>query len=256
MYSKMGILLPIMNEDASPARAFYRGLTRLGPAGVLTAIASVSPIVGGFVILGLVQHLAPTIRSLGTGGALLYIGSFWLLGGFAIVPSYDWAALGGWTFGVVHGLAYALAAFAGASWLGYMLADWLGAERAMRVLEEDIKWQAVRRALVGKGAQRTLWVVTLLRLPPTSPFSFMCFAMAIARVPIPIYIAGTLAGLTPRTLAVVVAFAGLQRLDFDQPQQTWLTIAGIAMTFVAVGVITHLSRKAIREITGVASLKI
>jgi uncharacterized membrane protein YdjX (TVP38/TMEM64 family) len=252
-----------MNEDVGPApatslwqqlRAFYRGMARLGPAGVLTAIASVSPIVGGFVILGSVQHLAPTIRGLGVSGALLYVGSFWILGGFALVPTYAWAGLGGWTFGVVNGFAYAMAAFVGASWLGYALADRLGAERAMRVLEEDVKWQAVRRALVGQGFWRTLWVVTLLRLPPTSPFSFMCYVMAIARVPIVIYLLGALAGLAPRTLAVVVTFASLEQLDFEHPQQLWLRIAGIVATLVVVGIITQMSRKALREITGAPSL--
>ena len=108
-------------------RAFYRGMTRLGPAGVLTAIASISPLLGGFVILGLVQHLAPTLRSLGGAGAAIYVGAYWLLGGFALVPTYAWSGLGGWTFGGVEGFGYAMAAFAGASWLGYKLADWLGA---------------------------------------------------------------------------------------------------------------------------------
>lgn len=245
-----------MKEDSAPiesvwgqVRGFYRALTRLGPAGVLTAIASVSPIIGGFLVVGLIQYLAPAMRGPGAGGALLYIGAFWLLGGLAIVPTYAWSALGGWTFGVVNGFVFALAAFGGAAAVGYLLADRLGADRAMRVLEEDVRWQAIRRALVGQGVIRTLWIVTLLRLPPTSPFSFMCYAMSIARVPLAIYIPGTLAGLAPRTLAVVVAFAGIERLDFNQPQQTWLTIAGMIATFAVVGVITHLSRNALRQIT-------
>lgn len=230
--------------------AFYRGMIRLGPAGVLTAIASVSPLLGGFVILGLIPPIAPSLHALGALGALAYVVAFWFLGGFALVPTYAWSALGGWTFGVVEGFALAMAAFAGAGYLGYAFADWLGAERAMRVIDEHTKWQAVRLALVGQGFWRTFWIVALVRLPPASPFSFMSFAMAIARVPMIPYLLGTLAGRAPWTLAVVIAFANLEQLDFDHPQQAWLRIAGIVATFVVVWVITRIGQKAIREITG------
>src|SRR5207249_2450519 len=102
-----------------------------------------------------------------------------------------------------------------------------GGDRAARMLEEHPKWVVVRHALVGRGFWRTLWIVALIRLPPTSPFSFVCYVMAIARVPMTAYIVGTLAGLAPRTLAVVVAFANLQQLDFSRPQEAWMRIAGI-----------------------------
>jgi uncharacterized membrane protein YdjX (TVP38/TMEM64 family) len=230
--------------------SLYRGMVRLGPAGVLTAIASVSPLIGGFVILGLVQHIAPAIRGLGAVGALIYVIAFWFLGGFAIVPTYAYSGVGGWTFGVVNGFWLAMAAFAGASWAGYAFADWLGGDRAARMLEEHPKWVAVRHALVGRGFWRTLWIVALIRLPPTSPFSFVCYVMAIARVPMAAYLLGTLVGLAPRTLAVVVAFANLEQLDFSRPQEAWLRIAGILATIVVVYVITRIGQNAVRGITG------
>src|SRR6478672_5453433 len=143
-------------------------MLRLGPAGVLTAIASVSPLIGGFVILGLVQQLAPTIRAMGAAGGLLYVVSFWALGGFAIVPTYAYSGLAGWTFGVGTGFWLAMAAFAGAALVGYGFAVWLGAARARDVIDAQPKWQAVRLALAGHGFWRTLWIVALVRLPPTS----------------------------------------------------------------------------------------
>lgn len=229
--------------------SFYRGMGRLGPAGVLAAIASFSPLIGGFVILGLVQKLAPSIRGLGAAGAILYVGAFWLLGGLPFVPTYAWSGLGGWTFGILNGFSLAMLAFAGAAYIGYAFTDWLGAERAVRTIDEHAKWQAVRQALVGRGFWRTLWIVALLRLPPTSPFSFMSYAMAIARVPIAAYMIGTLVGLAPRTFAVVFTFANLELLDFEHPQQAWLRIAGIVATLVVVYVITRIGQNAIRQIT-------
>ena len=227
----------------------YRHMRRLGPAGVLTAIASFSPLIGGFVILGLVQHLAPTIRAWGAMGAAMYVVAFWFLGGFAVVPTYAYSGLAGWTFGVGEGMALAMAAFAGAAWAGYALADWLGGERSARVLAEEPKWQAVRQALVGRGFMRTMWIVALIRLPPTSPFSFVNYVMAIARVPMAAYLVGTLVGLAPRTFAVIVAFANLQQLDFEHPLQSWIRIAGIVATLVVVFVITKIGQNALREMT-------
>ena len=201
------------------------------------------------MILGLIQPLAPSIRALGPTGAGLYVGAFWLLGGFPVVPTYAWAALGGWTFGVLDGFSLAMTAFVGAAWLGYAFTDWLGADRARQVIDEQPKWQAVRLALVDRGFWQTLGIVALLRLPPTSPFSFTTYVMAIARVPLGTYLLGTLAGLAPRTLAVVIMFANLQQLDFAYPQQAWLRIAGIIATLVVVVVITRIAQNAIRELT-------
>lgn len=248
---------PEAPPDAAPAAhgawhfvpLFYRGMMRLGPAGLLTAIASVSPLIGGFVILGLVQRLAPWIRSHGSAGALIYVTSFWIFGGFAVVPTYAYSGLAGWTFGIVKGFWLAMAAFAGAAYLGYAFADWLAGDRALRMIDEHPKWQAVRRALVGRGFWRTLWIVTLLRLPPTSPFSFVNYVLAIARVPMLAYLFGTLVGLAPRTLAVVITFANLQQLDFAHPLQEWMRIGGILLTLVVVYVISRIAQHAVRGIT-------
>jgi uncharacterized membrane protein YdjX (TVP38/TMEM64 family) len=230
--------------------SFYRGMVRLGPAGLLTAIASVSPLIGGFIILGLVQQLAPWIRAHGAVGSLIYVISFWIFGGFAIVPTYAYSGLAGWTFGIVEGFWLAMAAFTGAALIGYAFADWLAGDRALRMIDEHPKWKAVRHALVGQGFWRTLWIVALVRLPPTSPFSFISYVMAIARVPLLSYLAGTLLGLAPRSLAVIVAFANLEQLDFQHPQQNWLRITGIVATLVVVYVINRIAQNAIRGITG------
>jgi uncharacterized membrane protein YdjX (TVP38/TMEM64 family) len=246
----MGILHPIMNEArGGRVESVYRRVRRLGPAGVLTAIASVSPLIGGFVILGFVQQIAPALRAMGAIGAALYVVSFWGFGGFAIVPTYAYSGLAGWTFGVGTGFWLAMAAFAGAALVGYGFAVSLGAARARKVIDEQPRWQAVRVALVGQGFWRTVWIVALVRLPPTSPFSFVSYTMAIARVPLLDYVVGTLLGLAPRTLAVVVAFASLQQLDFSHPQQAWLRVAGIAATIVVVVLLIRIGRRAIRGIT-------
>jgi chromate transport protein ChrA len=63
------------------------------------------------------------------------------------------------------------------------------------------------------------------------------------------YLLGTLAGLAPRTLAVVVAFANLQQLDFSRPQEAWMRIAGIVATIAVAYVITRIGQNAVRGLT-------
>jgi hypothetical protein len=152
--------------------SLYRGM--VGSArGVLTAVASVSPLIGGSSFSGSYSTSRRRFAGWAAGGL---VRDFWILGGFAVVPTYAYSGLGGWTFGV--GPFRPRWRRCGASWVSYAFADWLGGDRAARTLEEHPKWVAVRHALVGRGFWRTLWIVALIRLPPTSPFSFVSYVMA------------------------------------------------------------------------------
>jgi hypothetical protein len=66
----------------------------------------------------------------------------------------------------------------------------------------------------------------------------------------PAYMIGTLAGLAPRTLAVVITFANLEQLDFAHPLQNWMRVGGIVLTLLVVYVIGRMAQNAARGITG------
>lgn len=229
---------------------FYRAMLKLGPAGILTAIASVSPPIGGFVILGLVAKIAPWIREHAATGALIYVVSFWFFGGFALVPTYAYSVLAGWTFGVMTGFWLAMAAFMGASIVAYLLAGWLAGDRATRMIDESPKWKAVMHALIGQGFWRTVWVVAIVRAPPTSPFTFISYVMALARVRMGAYLVGSFLGLAPRNIAYIIAAANIKDLDLNHPQEAWMKIAGIVLTLVAVYVVTRIAQNALKGVTG------
>jgi uncharacterized membrane protein YdjX (TVP38/TMEM64 family) len=229
-------------------------MMKLGPAGWLTAIASVSPPIGGFVILGFVWKLGPWISAQGTTGAVLFALAFWFLGGFALVPTYAYSGLAGWTFGIWTGFFLCLVAYAGAALVAYWLVGWLAGDRMLRMIDGSPKWKAVIEALVGRGFWRTVWVIAVVRAPPTSPFSFVSYLMGMVRIPIGTYVFATLLGLAPRTLGTIIMFANARALhdefDKDMPQAPWLKIGGIVLSLLAVVVVTLIAQNALKKVTG------
>src|SRR6185436_12233618 len=98
---------------------------------------------------------------------------------------------------------------------------WISRDRVLEVIRERPRWNAIHRALLGSTSSQTVIVVTLLRVPPTSPFALANFALAAARVPLFDYTIGTLIGVAPRTALATFAAAGLEQLRFKDVSQTW-----------------------------------
>ena len=92
---------PTGGDDAG--RAAARGLAPL-------AIISLAlPPIGAALLLGYLSRIGPWLQGLGGRGIALYVAGFALLGGFALLPTYAPAILGGWAFGDRTGIPAALA---------------------------------------------------------------------------------------------------------------------------------------------------
>ena len=230
-------------------------LRRLGPAGFLAVLSMTLPLLGMAAVIATLPRSAPWLRSHGVLGALIYVVVFWPLGGFAIVPTWSFSALAGWAYGPWIGTPLALCAFTGAAVVGYIFAKCVCGDRVTRVIEEHVKWKAVYQALLGRGFWRTLGIVTLLRIPPSSPFSLTNYVMAAARVPLGPYILGTFLGLAPRTTAVVITFTGLKEFDPKHPENSVLMCIWAVVTIVIVLVIARIAQKAMHNITGTPAVK-
>ena len=92
-------------------------------------------------------------------------------------------------------------------------------------------------------------VVTLLRIPPASPFALANFVLAAARVRIAEYTVGTFLGIAPRTALATFAAAQLQELRFKDVSQRWMVVAGIVATIIVCIVLGILSSRALRQLT-------
>ena len=221
-------------------------LRRLGAAGPVAIVLSIWPPLGGFILLVPLTRLGPWLRLHETSGLLIYFLGIGLLLGVSFVPTYACAILAGWAFGFATGFPLAMVTIVFASWLAYAIGRWISRDRVLAVIRGKPSWDAIHRALLGGKSARTTFVVGLLRLSPASPFGFVNFVLAAARVPLLEYTLGTFAGMVPRTALATFAAAGLEQLRFKDVAQRWAFGAGLAATAVACIILGFLAKRALR----------
>lgn len=176
-----------------------------------------------------------------------YIVFFAVTSGFGILPTYAQAILGGWIFGFVLGTPAALLGFTGGALVGWFVCRLVSSDAVTHWIDRNRKWGAVRRAFVSESRWRTFGLVTLIRLPPNSPFAFTNLAMAAGGVGLSPYLLGTIVGMTPRTaiacaLAASAAATGSVDIQtFVKDQGWWPLIAGIVILIVAFAILSRIA---------------
>ena len=181
---------------------------------------------------------------------LIYFLVAGILLGVSFVPTYSCAILAGWSFGFAVGLPLAVVTITASSLIAYVIGRWIARDRALQVIRSKPRWNAIHRSLLGGGKTfQTILVVTLLRIPPASPFAFANFVLAAARVPLGAYTIGTLIGIIPRTALATFAAAKLEQLRFKDVSETWMVVAGIVATILVCIILGALANRALRQIT-------
>lgn len=241
------------NRAATPAMDFGAIFRRLGPAGPLAVIATSLPAVGGWLLLGSTVWVAPWLKAQGLAGILIYIGAFAVLSGLAVLPTYAQAVVGGWAFGPVVGAFAAVSGFTGGSVIGYVVARRAAGDRVVHLIAEHPKWQAVYEALLGSGFLKSLGMVTLLRVPPNSPFAITNLVLAATRVSPVVFVLGTLFGMIPRTVAFAYIGHTTSEVSKVGGRPLWLTVAGIVLMLVVLGVVGSIANRAISRIAKTSS---
>lgn len=226
-------------------------IARLGPAGVLGAVWVTAPALLGFLILRYAKTCTEWLLSFGSAGAWVFIAIFMVSAGTGLLPTYAQALMSGFAFGLAVGIPAALAGFTGAALIGYEIARGASGERVMKLLDERPKYATARDALVGGGFWKTLGIVTLMRVPFSSPFALTNLVLASVKVKRVPYLLGTVIGMAPRTVLFVWIGHGFQELtkeSFDKPW--WLLAAGGAMMLVMILILSHIASKAMEKVTG------
>ncbi len=224
-------------------------LRRLGPAAVLGGLWTVLPAIGGFVLLANMAPVSDWLRSHQQAGYAIYIVIFILSAGLGLLPTYSQAILAGYAFGAVWGFPAALAGFVGAALVGRVISQRYARERVEREIATHKKARVVRDALVGRGFWPTLGIVTLVRVPPNSPFALTNLVLSSAGVRLLTYVVGTAVGMAPRTAAAVVI--GEQVTDWSEAgRPRWMIIAGIAVTVVVILIIGQIASRALQKLGG------
>ncbi len=239
-----------MSTDTPPAgdRSI---VSKLGPVAWLGLIASTLPPLGSIVLLARIEAISGWLRQHEAYGPIVYTTGFWFLAGLALLPTYAIAVLGGWAFGPVVGLTCAMIGFTGASAIAYAVARYASGDRVQQVLAGKPKWNIIAKALFGSSPGKTFLIITLLRLPPNSPFALTNLLLATLRVPIGIYLLGTCLGMLPRTAIVVYAASRLQQLSFESGADwRWITV-GVIVTVGVMLILWQIARTALERVTRV-----
>lgn len=226
---------------------------RLGGAAWLGVAWMVLPALGGFALLYYIRDVSEWLVSLGSAGVLVYAGAFVIAAGLGLLPTYAQAFLGGWAFGPVVGTVAALVGFVGAAALGRPIAERVGRERVDEEMARNERARAVRDALVGSGPLKTLGIVTLVRIPPNSPFSLTNLVLSTTRVPWAIYLAATAMGMLPRTALVVWIGSqvddALTKQGIKDAKPDWMIWVSIVAALVCLGIVAHIGNKALEKVT-------
>ncbi|MDX2147914.1 MAG: VTT domain-containing protein [Planctomycetota bacterium] len=244
-------------SGATPKQAGGESVTdivrSLGPAAILGAGALLLPPLGSLVLFYYIDSVGQWLRGHGVEGVALYAAAFAVLAGLALLPTYASAILGGWAFGFAKGFPAALLGFFGGSLIGYAIARRASAQRVDAVMKRHPKWEAVRQALVGSGFGKTLLIVTLVRLPPNSPFALTNLVLASVRTNVVAYALGTLLGMAPRTGVVLYLAAQWRSLAaaeaLDQKKPWWLIAVGVALAIGVLMVLGNLAQRALNRLT-------
>src|SRR5204863_6292011 len=128
--------------------------------------------------------------------------------------------------------------------IGYLVSAGAAGNRVVDIVREHPKWEAVRVAMLGAGFWKAFGIITLIRLPPTSPFAAANFIMGTTRAPMIPYLLGTLIGMAPRTAAAVWAASRASTLDFSESKNVWSYIYLLASTILVVVIIGRLANNA------------
>lgn len=224
---------------------------RLGSAAWLGVAWALLPAAGGFALLYFIRDVSGWLGAQGDAGIAIYTGVFIVTAGLGLLPTYAQAFLGGWAFGAVPGTIAALVGFVGASLVGRPIAQRVGRDRVDEEMARNTRARAVRDSLLGAGALKTLGIVTLIRVPPNSPFALTNLVLSTTRVPLWIYIVGTAVGMLPRTALVVWAASQIEgeitKEAIKGSKLPWGWSIGIAI--VVLLLLAHLGNKAIERVT-------
>jgi uncharacterized membrane protein YdjX (TVP38/TMEM64 family) len=223
--------------------------TRLGPAGILAVISMSLPVIGMWLLIGTMNRIGPWLQQQGSAGVVLYVIAFAVLAGLALLPTWVQSVLGGWAFKHTLGSVAAVMGYSGAAIIGYFIARRASGDRVVDMIEEKPKWRAVYDTLLRSGFGKTLLIVTLIRVPPNSPFALTNLVLSATRVPPLAYILGTVIGMAPRTIVAACIGANLSELDLANTRQTWVVVGGIFLAIIVVAIIGYMANQAVARVT-------
>lgn len=225
---------------------------------ILGVLWTIFPGIAGTYILVDLERIAGILQKDPDFGFWGYVAVFALSAGLGILPTYSQAFLGGWVFGFTHGVMGALMGFIGGAAIGYLVSRAVSGASLERWVARHPRAHVIRCALIGGSTAKTFGIISLIRLPPNSPFALTNFALATMGAPFLLTLAATAVGMLPRTaiacyLAAAGASTGASNLrQLVEEQGLPVVLGGVAATIVVVVIIGQVAKRALDKMVGSA----
>ncbi|MCA9292790.1 MAG: TVP38/TMEM64 family protein [Phycisphaerales bacterium] len=186
--------------------------------------------------------------------ALVAIAVFALSTGSALMPTYALSYACGVYFGQYWGSGVAVLGAAFGALVGYAWGALLARNRVMQVVEANPKAAAIHASIVKRSFRDELLAITLIRIPPNSPFAITNLVMSASGVRLIPYTIGSAVGIAPRTIAAALIGAAVGEMSKRSEAGGRLKWAiGIAVAVIIFLILYRLFSKWARE--GLASLR-
>lgn len=251
----------MISQSASTEPVDYKGIAKKTfPALIMAAGAAVLTPIGSLVLFWHMNEASDWLNSHDDMAFVIFAVGFGLAAGFACLPTYAASILGGWALGFQLGFPAAMVGFTLGAIIGYGVSRLVVQSRVESVVESRPEWRAVRDAMVGQGFWRTFLIVTLVRVPPSSPFAITNLVMASVQARLLPFMLGTLVGMAPRT-GLVVYLSVLAREKYknatDAANDTpwWYVPVGIALGVMVLVVLGMIAKSALRRVTQAQPVK-
>jgi uncharacterized membrane protein YdjX (TVP38/TMEM64 family) len=241
-------------SESSNDESIGQVIKRLGPAAWLGIAWAIFPGVMGILLLTNMDFATRVL--IGTpeepglpmlAGIALYVGIFIITAGLGLLPTYSQAILAGFAFGVAWGFPAALIGFGGASIIGYFIAGRVARKKVEAEIHNHPKAEIVRDAFIRHGFARALFILTLLRVPPNSPFALMNYVMSVSGVRLVPFLIATIVGMAPRTFVAVWIGTQVETIADAKSYKKGMIIGGIVLAIVVLVVLGKLANKAIEQ---------
>jgi uncharacterized membrane protein YdjX (TVP38/TMEM64 family) len=216
---------------------------------VMPAFAQSSSIEVGLNPQLLLKNLLVWIESLGSIGAIAFIGIY-IVATVAFLPAFILTLGAGVLFDVWLGSIYVFVGATLGSIAAFLVGRYLARNWVAKKIAGNDKFRAIDRAVGKEG----LKIVLLTRLSPAFPFNLLNYAFGVTGVSVQDYVIGSI-GMIPGTIMFVyigslagsLALIGTDAQPTNPALQWTIRIIGFVATVAVTVYITRLAKQALSE---------
>jgi uncharacterized membrane protein YdjX (TVP38/TMEM64 family) len=215
----------------------------------MPAWAQTTPISSGFNPQILLKSVLEWVESLGSIGAIAFIGIY-IIATISFLPAFILTLGAGVLFGIWLGSIYVFIGATLGSILAFLVGRYLARDWVVKKIATNEKFNSIDRAVGKEG----LKIVVLTRLSPIFPFNLLNYAFGVTGVSMKDYIIGSL-GMIPGTIMYVyigslagnIALIGTDSQPTNPTLQWTIRILGFIATLAVTVYVTRIAKQALAQ---------